>query len=328
MKVLGQNVASIGMGCWAIGGQFFSGETPHGFPDVDDTESRRTLRAAIDCGVRVFDTAAVYGAGHSERLLGEVLKDQADAVIVSKLGTAIDEDRRLVLQDETEAKDVMPAIDASLKRLNRDRVDIMLLHLNALPIETARPIFEEMEKARLAGKLRAYGWSTDFPESAKAMLDLEGFIGIEHAMNLFVDVPSIQATVEQKNLVALLRSPLAMGLLTGKYNSSTKMPAADVRSVNNSKRDYFHDAKPAPAHLRNLDAIRDILQSDGRTLAQGSLCWLLAKSDCNLPVPGARSVKQIEENAGAADFGPLPATAMAEIEALIERAPEGPPRAR
>ena len=328
MKLLGQDILPMGMGCWAIGGQFYAGSVPHGFPNVDDAESTRAIRATLDAGLRLFDTAAVYGAGHSERLLGQVLKDQSDAIIVSKLGTAIDEDKRQVLHDETKPDEVIPAIERSLRRLNRDCVDVMLLHLNALPIATARPIFEQMEIARQMGKLRAYGWSTDFPDSAKEMMDLEGFIGIEHAMNLFVDVPTVQKTANDGGLVAFLRSPLAMGLLTGKYDGTTVMPEADVRSVNNEKRDYFRDAKPAEAHLRNLAAIRELLQTDGRTLAQGALCWLLAKSPQNVPVPGARTEKQAIENAGAVAYGPLPDAVMSEIEALMDRAPEGPPRAR
>lgn len=328
MKLLGQNILPMGMGCWAIGGQFYAGSEPHGFPDIDDAESKRAIRATLDAGLRVFDTAAVYGAGHSERILGQALKDTPDAIIVSKLGTTIDEDARKVLHDETEAREVIPAIERSLRRLDRDYVDVMLLHLNALPVETARPIFEQMEVARQQGKIRAYGWSTDFPESAKAMCDLEGFIGVEHAMNVFVDVPTIQKTVYENALVALLRSPLAMGVLTGKYDSTTVIPDTDVRSVNNAKRDYFQDAKPAEAHLRNLAAIRELLQTDGRTLAQGALCWLLAKSDRNIPVPGARTEKQASENAAAVAFGPLPDQVMAEIEALIDRPAEGPPRAR
>jgi len=204
----------------------------------------------------------------------------------------------------------------------------MLLHLNALPIESARPIFEQMELAREAGKLRSFGWSTDFPESASAMCDLEGFIGIEHAMNVFVDVPTIQKTVSENGLVAFLRSPLAMGLLTGKYSSTTVMPEMDVRSVNSEKRDYFQDAKPAVTHLRNLAAIRELLRSEGRTLAQGALSWLLTKSERNVPVPGARNEKQAAENAAALAFGPLSKTVMDEIECLIERPSEGPPRAR
>ncbi|MFK7755263.1 MAG: aldo/keto reductase [Sedimentitalea sp.] len=328
MNILGQDVLPMGMGCWAIGGQFFAGSVPLGFPDVDDDESRRAIRATLDGGLRVFDTAAVYGAGHSERLLGDALKDQPDAIIVSKLGTAIDEDARQVLHDETRADQVMPAIERSLRRLNRDHVDVMLLHLNALPIDKARPIFEQMEVARNEGKIRAYGWSTDFPDRTKAMLDLDGFIGIEHAMNVFVDVPSIQETVRENDLVAFLRSPLAMGVLTGKFDDGTVMPGTDVRSVNSEKRDYFQDAKPARAHLTNLAAIRELLQSDGRTLAQGALCWLLAKSNNNMPVPGARTAKQAEENAAAVAFGPLASNVMSEIETLMIRSPEGEPRAR
>lgn len=328
MKLLDQVILPMGMGCWAIGGQFYAGSTPHGFPDIDDTESHRAIRATLDAGLRVFDTAAVYGTGHSELILGKALKTTPDAIIISKLGTAIDEDRRQVLHDETHPSEVLPAIERSLRRLNRDHVDIMLLHLNALDIEIARPIFEQMELARQAGKLRAYGWSTDVPESAKAMCDLEGFIAIEHAMNVFVDVPTIQKTVSENRLAAFLRSPLAMGLLTGKYGSTTVMPETDVRSVNNEKRDYFQDAKPAAWHLRNLAAIRELLQSDGRTLAQGALCWLLTKSERNVPVPGARTEKQAAENAAALAFGPLPKTVMDEIESLIERSSEGPPRAR
>lgn len=269
MKLLGQEVPPLGMGCWAIGGQFYAGSTPLGFPDVEDAESIRAIQATLDAGLRVFDTAAVYGAGHSERLLGQALAKQPDAIIISKLGTAMDETTRQVLHDETKAAEVIPAIERSLRRLNRDHVDVMLLHLNALPIETARPMFEQMEVARQAGKIRAYGWSTDFPDSASAMLDLDGFICIEHAMNLFVDAPGIQKSVRETGLIALLRSPLAMGLLSGKYDHATTMPETDVRSVNNAKRDYFRDGKPAGAHLENLAAVHELLQSDGRTLAQG-----------------------------------------------------------
>ncbi|MEO0401697.1 MAG: aldo/keto reductase [Pseudomonadota bacterium] len=328
MKLLGQDILPMGMGCWAIGGQFYSGSEPHGFPNIDDAESGRAIRATLDAGLRVFDTAAVYGAGHSERVLGQSLKGQPDAIIISKLGTAIDEDTRQVLHDETDPSQVMPAIERSLRRLDRDCVDVMLLHLNALPVATARPIFEQMELACEAGKLRAHGWSTDFPDSAKAMCDLDGFISIEHAMNIFVDVPTMQKTVSDNGLIALLRSPLAMGLLTGKYDDTTVMPDTDVRSVNSAKRDYFQDAKPAPAHLRNLAAIRELLQTGGRTLAQGSLCWLMAKSETNIPVPGARTEQQAVENAGAVAFGPLPENVMADIETLINRVPEGDARAR
>jgi aryl-alcohol dehydrogenase-like predicted oxidoreductase len=328
MKFLGNDIAPLGMGCWAIGGQFYSGEQSLGFANVNDESSTRTIHAALEAGIRLFDTAAVYGAGHSERLLGDALRDRPDALVISKLGTSFDEQSKQVLGDEMDGSQVPIAIDASLRRLRRDRIDLMLLHLNALSVEVAGPIFEEMEQARLSGKIQAYGWSTDLPESASAMAEMEGFVGVEHAMNVFVDVPSIQSTVRKHDLTALIRSPLAMGVLTGKFDDTSTIASDDVRAMNTKRRDYFHDGKVNPRYLENLDAIRELLQIGGRTLPQGALGWLMAKSDRNIPLPGARTVEQIQDNAGAIGFGPLPADVMTQIEVLIHREPEGKPRAR
>lgn len=328
MNILGQDVAPVGMGCWPIGGRFFLGDEPLGFPDVDDGTAIQIVHAALDAGIRVFDTAGVYGAGRSELLLGRALKRCGDAVVISKLGMLFDEQSRQVLANECGVADVENAIEASLQRLQRDRVDIMLLHLNALSVTQAQPIFEAMETARVAGKIRAYGWSTDFPASATAMTDMPGFIAVEHAMNVLADAPSMQATVAQHGLVALIRSPLAMGVLTGKYDETLVVTKDDVRFVNSEKRDYFRDGKAAPHHLSTLRAVRDLLRTGGRSLAQGALGWLLAKSHRNLPLPGARSVAQMTENAGALVHGPLPDDVMHDIEAIILRAPEGEPRAR
>jgi len=328
MKLLGRDVAPLGMGCWGIGGRFFAGNQPLGFPDIDSNDAVRILHAALDAGIAVFDTAAVYGAGQSERLLGTALKGRSEALIISKLGTAFDEETRQILEDRTDPGGVSTAIEDSLRRLQRDCIDVMLLHLNGLPVAAAAPIFEEMERARQAGKIRSYGWSTDFPESAVAMAQMAGFVGVEHAMNVFVDVPSIQSVVKQQDLVAFIRSPLAMGLLTGGYDATSVVPDDDVRSVNSERRDYFRDGKASPKYLAGLEALRDLLQTGGRTLAQGALGWLMAKSDRNVPLPGARTVAQVRENAGALRFGPLPQAVMAEIETVIRRDPEGRPRAR
>lgn len=328
MKLLGNDVPPLGMGCWGIGGRFGPGDVLFGFPDIDEEISIRTLHAAFDGGVRVFDTAAVYGAGNSERLVGLALKGRPDAIVMTKFGMAFDEQTRQVLGDQTNAADISNSIEASLRRLQRDHIDVLLLHLNSLPVAKAAPIFEAMEKARIAGKLRAYGWSTDFPGSVKAMAAMPGFIGVEHAMNVFVDVPTIEKAIKQHDLIAFIRSPLAMGLLTGKFDGETRVPPNDVRSVNNDKRDYFHNGRAATKYLDQLQAVRDLLQTDGRTLAQVALGWLLAKSDRNIPLPGARNADQATENAAAIELGPLPATVMAEIEPIIERAPEGAPRVR
>ena len=328
MKLLGTEVAPLGMGCWPIGGPFYAGDQPLGYSNVDDAESQCTIHAAWEGGIRLFDTAAVYGAGHAERLLGSALRNRADAIIVSKIGMGFDEESKRVLEDETNPASVLPAIERCLKRLQRDCVDVMLLHLNALPVEVAAPIFEEMEKARRAGKIRAFGWSTDFPSSAEAMAGMAGYLGVEHAMNVFIDAPSIQATVERNDLIAFIRSPLAMGILTGKFDQRSKLPSDDVRSTDAPWRDYFRDGRVTPKYLDRLAAVRELLRTGGRTLAQGALCWLMAKSDRNIPLPGARTVAQVRDNAGALAHGKLPEEIMDEIETLVQREPEGEARPR
>ena len=111
-----------------------------------------------------------------------------------------------------------------------------------------------------------------------------------------------------------------MGLLTGKFTSNSTLPKNDVRGqLSPSWMVYFKDGKPNPDWLKRLDAIRQILTSNGRTLAQGALAWLWARSPQTLPIPGFRTVAQVEENAGAMQFGPLTAEQMQEIEGVLAR---------
>lgn len=324
MNLLDTEIAPLGMGCWPIGGPFYRGAEPLGYANSEDAESLRTIHAALDCGVQLFDTAAVYGAGHAERLVGQALKSHPEALVITKIGLAFEEETKQLTGPETEPAQVMPAIDRCLARLARDRIDILLLHPNGVDIDVAAEIFDAMEVARQAGKIRAFGWSTDYPERAQAMAPREGFVGVEQAMNVFFDAPSMQQVVADNGLAALIRSPLAMGVLTGKFTAETKMAQDDIRSTAEPLRDYFKNGRVNPEYLSRLQAIRELLQSDGRSLTQGALCWLLAKSPNNIPLPGARTEAQMRENAGALEFGPLADVAMVEIETLIQRPPEGP----
>ncbi len=327
MKFLKTDIAPLGMGCWPIGGPFWMGDAPLGYANADDATSIRTIHAALDAGITLFDTAAVYGTGHAERLLAKALSDRPDALIISKIGLAFDEETKQMTGEDADPAEVIPAIDRCLKRLGRDRIDMMLLHINRLPVAQAKPLFDAMQDAVAAGKIRSYGWSTDFPESVEALAGWPDFVAVEHAMNVFFDAKSVQQTIAGNNLTALIRSPLAMGLLTGKYNANSVMQSDDVRSGEDPWLDYYVDAKVNPVYLDRLNAIRELLQTGGRSLTQGALCWLLAKSDRNIPLPGARTPEQITDSAGAVAHGPLPADVMAEIEGLIER-PEDNARER
>ena len=322
MQFLDTEIAPLGMGCWPIGGPMFSGNEPLGYANADDAESIRTIHAALAAGITLFDTAAAYGAGHAERLLARALKGRADALIVTKIGIAVDEASRQLTGDETAPETVIPAIDRCLSRLERDRIDLLLLHQNALPVAQAEAIFDRMDKAQQTGKIRAYGWSTDFSKSVSAVAHREGFVAVEHAMNVLLDASAMQAVASERTITALIRSPLAMGLLTGKYGAETVMRADDIRSTSNPKTAYFRDARANPDFLATFDLVRDLLQTGGRSLTQGALCWLWAKGGENIPIPGARTVDQIEGIAGALEFGALPKGVMTQIETLIARESE------
>ncbi|MCJ8142327.1 aldo/keto reductase [Ancylobacter sp. A5.8] len=316
------------MGCWAIGGPFWFGDIAAGYSGAADDESLRAIHAAWDHGIRVFDTSAVYGAGHSERLLGEALARRGEAVIVSKFGHSIDAETRQLTGPRFDPAYVRESVEQSLRRLGRDHIDVMLLHLNDLPVADAEPAFETLEAFVAAGAIGSYGWSTDFPASAGAMARRLGFSTVQHSMNLFFDAPSMCRVAMEHGLTQLIRSPLGMGVLTGKFDDGRVVPEGDVRVGPPDWQGYFDAGRPRPDLARQMAAVRELLTVGGRTLAQGALCWLLAKGPGILPIPGAKSAAQATENAGAMALGPLPEPVMLEIERLLQRPPEGSPRAR
>lgn len=328
---MSQRLASapkIGMGCWAIGGPFWMGDVPIGYSGAVDDNSIAAIRASWAAGIRVFDTSAVYGASHSETLLGQALSNEQDAIIISKLGHSFNAQTKQMTGPKFDPDYVRETIGHSRERLKRDCIDVMLLHLNDLPVDDARQVFDTMEELRNDGQIAAYGWSTDFPESLAAVAkDYPGFTTVQQAMNVCLDNPAMSTCADDLNLVRLIRSPLAMGVLTGKFDGDHQVPHGDVRRDAPDLQGNFEDGRPSPLRTKQLNAVRELLTRDGRTLAQGALCWLLAKSPNIIPIPGAKNAAQAEENAKALAFGPLDQATMAEIETVIQRAEFGETRA-
>ena len=329
MNFLDTAISPLGLGCWPIGGAMFSadGQTL-GYANANDKESIQAIQAAVANGITLFDTAAAYGAGHSERLLAKALKGRSDVQIVTKIGIGIDEKTKQLCGDEVLPEQVQPAIDRCCKRLERETIDVVLLHQNGLPVAQAKPLFDEMENARQAGKVRSFGWSTDFTDSALAMAQAPGFVAVEHAMNVLCDAPRMQSALHEHGLHALIRSPLAMGLLSGKYDTDTRMDTKDIRSTSQMWLQYFRESKPNPEFLNRFNAIRELLQTAGRTPVQGALGWLWAKHQNNIPIPGARTVAQVEGLAAALAFGALPGDVANEIDVLVGGNPDQPDKER
>jgi len=317
----GIDVSALGMGCWAIGGPFWDGEIPLGWGEVDDDESIRAIHAAVDRGVNFFDTANVYGAGHSERVLARAFSDRRPQVVIAtKFNSVFDETTRQVTGSDATPQGIRKACEESLRRLNTDYIDLYQFHDNGYPAEQAAPVRDTLEALVEEGKIRAYGWSTDFIERAEVFVQGTNCTAIQLQLNVLDDNPEMIALCERHNQAAINRGPLAMGLLTGKYSPGTNIPADDVRGQKSPDwMKYFKEGKPNPEWMARRNAIVDILTSEGRTVAQGAIAWLWARTPHTIPIPGFRTVEQVEENASAMAFGPLTDDQMDQIEAIIDR---------
>jgi aryl-alcohol dehydrogenase-like predicted oxidoreductase len=311
----------MGMGCWAIGGPFWEGDQPDGWGVVDDAESLRAIDRAVDLGITFFDTANAYGAGHSERILGQAFRERRGKVVIAtKFNALFDEATRQVTGSDASPAGIRRACEDSLRRLNTDYIDLYQFHDGGFPVDKAQPVRDTLEELVKQGKIRAYGWSTDAPKSAEFFAQGKHCTAIQLQLNVFEANPEVLAICEKYDLAAINRGPLAMGLLTGKYSAASRPSSDDVRGVNSPEwMKYFKNGQPNPEFLKQREAVSQVLTSRGRTLAQGALAWLWGRSPKTLPIPGFRTVAQVEENCRALEYGPLDAAQMEEIERILGR---------
>ncbi len=308
----GPSISPLGMGCWAIGGPHARQGSPVGWGSVNDDESIRALRRAYDLGVTFFDTADVYGCGHSETLIAEALGDvRDDIVIASKAGYTYVEETREAPGENGDPDYIRWACDESLRRLGTDRIDLYQFHLGGFDLQKAPDVLAVFEELVDAGKVRAIGWSTDDPTRAALFAASPKCHAIQQSFNVFGGNTDVLTLCENRGLASVVRGPLGMGLLTGKFDAASTLPDDDVRHGWD-----FTSGRQAES-LRRLESIREVLTSDGRTLAQGALAWLWSRSPAFVPIPGFKSVAQVEENAGAMEFGPLDGGQLTQIADLL-----------
>jgi aryl-alcohol dehydrogenase-like predicted oxidoreductase len=322
-RILGKSgieVSALGMGCWAIGGPWTwdqPGQEPYpaGWGKVDDRESMRAIHTALEMGVNFFDTAANYGAGHSERVLGEALLGRREqAVIATKFGHIINEEKKTVYGDDRQViPNVRKDVENSLRRLQTDYIDVYQLHGGAYPAELAPELRGILEELVAQGKIRWYGWSTDLVDRARIFADGEHCTSIQFALNAMDDNPEMRKLCADFNLAGINKDPLNRGVLTGKFTTETSLPEDDIRSGVDFKSERM------ARRLETVGALREALTSGGRSMAQGALAYIWGLDERMVPIPGFKTVQQVRDNAGALEFGPLTEEQVRQVQEIVAR---------
>lgn len=301
----GLKVSEIGFGAWAIGGNAYG----NSYGTTDDTASIAGVRKALELGCNFFDTADVYGHGHSEELLGQALKGQRESVIVAtKVGGDFyhDPPRMNFNPDYLEF-----ALAKSCKRLGTDYVDLYQLHNPPVQLTKNRRVFESLEKLKKSGKIRHYGVSIHDPEGGLAAMKEGRPAAIQVVFNILRQEAKNQLfkVAKENNVGIIAREPLANGFLTGKFKADSTFPPGDIR--HNFPQDYVRSITYASEQLR-------FLESRTRTLAQASLRFVLDHKEVSTTIPGAKTSQQTEENMKSSDMAPLTGEELLRIKILRE----------
>ena len=309
----GWNVSTISFGAWGIGGDVWG--------VTDDAESMRALHAAVDRGVNFIDTADVYGDGHSERLVGQLLRERSEEIIVAtKAG------RRLPAQTATGySRDNLTAfVERSITNLGTEAIDLLQLHCPPSEVYELPEVFGILDDLVSAGKLRHYGVSVELVSDAIRALDYEHVQSVQIIFNMLRLKPADRflAAAQKRQVGILARVPLASGLLTGKLNAQSHFAATDHRSFNINGEAFDQgetfSGVPFDAGLAAVDELRTLVP-EGTTMVQFALRWILMHPAITCAIPGAKDVRQVEDNVRAAELPPISDTTMARVRAIYDR---------
>ncbi len=305
-------VSEISFGAWAIGAAW---------GPVDDSESMAALHRAVDLGVNFFDTADVYGDGHSERLIAKLRSERpGDPIIVAtKAG------RRLPQQSPAgyTRENLASWIDRSLKNLNTECLDLVQLHCPPNDVYYMPEVFGFMDDFVAAGKLRYYGVSVEKIEQAIKAIEYPNVQTVQIIFNVFRQRPA-ELFFEQAQLRrvgVLARVPLASGLLTGKISMATEFAEDDHRRFNRHgeafDRGETFSGVDVETALKAVEELKSIAPP-GVSLAQFALRWILMHDAVSCAIPGARRPSQVDDNVSASDVEPLSDTMMASIQRIYD----------
>jgi len=283
-------VSEIGFGAWAIGGGAMIGETAIGWGDADDNTSIKAIHAALDAGITFFDTADIYGLGHSESLLGKTIGKNKEAVIATKVGNVSRNNQFTV--DYT--KDyILQACEASLKRLNREHIDYYQLHTARLSHLEEGGCIEAMQQLQQQGKIRYWGLSlnTFEPEAeANFLINSQLASGFQLVLNIInqIALPAVRKASSQGYGI-IARMPLQFGLLTGKFDQGAAFSPNDHRR-NRLTQEIIE------ASLKATAPVWELCNQYQCTKTQLALSYILSYEEVSTVIPGIRTPEHVALN--------------------------------
>lgn len=293
MGKTGIQTGEVGLGLWAVSGSQWG--------KAEDKDSLAAIEKALEMGVNFFDTADVYGDGHSEELLGKAMKGRREKFIVSTKIGWIGFDGKANSSQYTTVDKLVEGVESNLKRLQTDHVDVLFCHINYE--QPTLPVFiEGFEKLQKDGKVKSYGVSTsDFSYLQKFNANGKcSVVQVDYSLLNRTSEADLFPYCEAQNIGLVIRGPLAMGLLSGKFNSATSFEAGDFR---NNWKEKPEERRIFEEDLAKVERIKPLVQ--GRTMAQLALQFVLAHPAVSTVIPGAKRPQQLIENVSAAFLPPL-----------------------
>jgi aryl-alcohol dehydrogenase-like predicted oxidoreductase len=307
----GLKISEIGFGAWAIGGTWWGPQ--------DDEDSRLALHQSLDMGCNFIDTAWVYGNGHSEKLIGGVLKERHERpVIATKVPPKNwnwDNSPETPLSKAFPANWITAKAEESLQNLGVDCLDVLQLHTWLQEWnQQSDPLLEVVSRLKRDGKIRAFGISLrdKGPEEANDLIRWRQVDSLQIFFNLFYQDPlwKVFPLAKQYGVGVIARVPLAFGALSGKFNSKTRFIGDDHRRT-------LYAREGLQNTLKKVEKLK-YLESKSMTLAEGALKWTLAYPEVSTSIPGIRNLRQAVLNCEAGDGQILPLSAVHKAEKLYK----------
>ncbi|HYM94489.1 MAG TPA: aldo/keto reductase [Chitinophagaceae bacterium] len=283
-------VSEIGFGAWAIGGGAMIGNTAIGWGDANDDESKKAIHHSLDLGINFFDTADIYGLGHSEDLLGKTIGSIREIIIASKVGNVSRNDQ---FTTDYSKEYILKACEASLKRLKRNEIDYYQLHSARMQQLEQRECINAMIQLQKEGKVRYWGLSINtfdpLPE-AEYLLQQKMGNGFQLVLNLLNQkaLPLLKKAFGAGNGI-IARMPLQFGLLTGKFDEKA------IFSVNDHRKNRLTKEVITAVNLA-LQPVWDLCKKYGVNKTQLALSYILSYPEVSTIIPGIRTARHAEEN--------------------------------